>query len=978
MLHANRFIQSFFRLPVSARHSFSFLLGEFWGMVDDPDELFQMILDVKQEVEKVVSIRSQIEGIDAFQNHMASLRWNSKSLQKNAFLRDYWENKFNCSISEKTCNSEDFLEPITRPIVRHVVAPLVIDSIYTITAYLDNFTKANTGQSVYYNNQKSIQEGSNHPVTKITSWTGNIISLIHPSAPPMGWLQPSRWVYEFLLLNTTGNQTEQNQYVLLGKWEINNGNRTLEFDDTTHSWNSETSVTCLIPNTVDPTEMPSFTLSQEIDLEVSSIQPNQAQPPTTTNSSLKCSHTKVIGLVAVPIGIAVFHVLFGIFFVVRKGWPTVRHSALSLGGVLLIIDSIVVILIAILIVSNALPSLECDNLILDFLINTFGCVCYAALLVKLLSQSGSTLNQFTARLSVYVLIVSIQMTLSGLAFFNFNIKDTLYQTNADHCLEARQHIMVVVAYWYNVAINVFSVVTLLIAYCGQHQLMFNSKPQVVVAVATTCFIFQAVAVSILLWTSNCLVHSAFLVVTAVYPAIVTLAISVTTTMSSVLKKRYLDENGIPTSISVRRDLPRIQSHHYISNLMQNSAFLSLQIFLEDDVIKEMHDVVIDPNRLDVGKEIGKGNFGEVLQGKLDGTVPVAIKSIQSRLSQSEVNSFIKEGLQMKNLNHPNVMELIGICWSDDPTNERHVSPYIVLPFMDLGDLKTFLRKRRPNRRTEVPDNPSKEPIDLVQLVKFGHQIARGMEYISAKGIIHRDLAARNCMINWNQEIKVADFGLARTTVEGKEYYRMGQGGELPIRWMALESLVYMTFDVKTDVWSYGVTLWEVMTLAQVPYPGRQNQDVIALLRSGQRLERPENCPEEIYEIMSQCWDVYPESRPSFTSIVELLEEFLSEAMNYFDPTTPKLVEPPTDLPTPQQSEEMEEEKQSKEPDNACACACDVAADSKDAMATVIANESLTDELRPKTDVECKLETTETLNEAVDERAEETTATSNSD
>ena len=549
MLHANRFIQSFFRLPVSARHSFSFLLGEFWGMVDDPDELFQMILDVKQEVEKVVSIRSQIEGIDAFQNHMASLRWNSKSLQKNAFLRDYWENKFNCSISEKTCNSEDFLEPITRPIVRHVVAPLVIDSIYTITAYLDNFTKANTGQSVYYNNQKSIQEGSNHPVTKITSWTGNIISLIHPSAPPMGWLQPSRWVYEFLLLNTTGNQTEQNQYVLLGKWEINNGNRTLEFDDTTHSWNSETSVTCLIPNTVDPTEMPSFTLSQEIDLEVSSIQPNQAQPPTTTNSSLKCSHTKVIGLVAVPIGIAVFHVLFGIFFVVRKGWPTVRHSALSLGGVLLIIDSIVVILIAILIVSNALPSLECDNLILDFLINTFGCVCYAALLVKLLSQSGSTLNQFTARLSVYVLIVSIQMTLSGLAFFNFNIKDTLYQTNADHCLEARQHIMVVVAYWYNVAINVFSVVTLLIAYCGQHQLMFNSKPQVVVAVATTCFIFQAVAVSILLWTSNCLVHSAFLVVTAVYPAIVTLAISVTTTMSSVLKKRYLDENGIPTSIS---------------------------------------------------------------------------------------------------------------------------------------------------------------------------------------------------------------------------------------------------------------------------------------------------------------------------------------------------------------------------------------------------------------------------------------------
>jgi serine/threonine protein kinase len=144
------------------------------------------------------------------------------------------------------------------------------------------------------------------------------------------------------------------------------------------------------------------------------------------------------------------------------------------------------------------------------------------------------------------------------------------------------------------------------------------------------------------------------------------------------------------------------------------------------------------------------------------------------------------------------------------------------------------------------------------------------------------------------EIKVADFGLARAMTEGKDYYRMGQRGQLPVRWMALESLIDMVFTKRTDIWSFGVTLWEVMTLAQLPYPGRQNHEVMPLLKKGERLEKPPECPQEIYDLMYKCWIVNPEARPSFSTLVRELEEFLSELMNYFDPMASDKSDKPAD------------------------------------------------------------------------------------
>jgi serine/threonine protein kinase len=138
-------------------------------------------------------------------------------------------------------------------------------------------------------------------------------------------------------------------------------------------------------------------------------------------------------------------------------------------------------------------------------------------------------------------------------------------------------------------------------------------------------------------------------------------------------------------------------------------------------------------------------------------------------------------------------------------------------------------------------------------------------------------------VNFDLEIKVSDFGLSRS-MEGKGYYRMGTVIRLPVKWMAPESLIDQVFTTKSDVWSYGVTLWEVMSLAQSPYPGVDNQDILVYLKQGKRLIKPDECPQSIYDVMSKCWLQIPHHRPTFSDLVGEIEEYLEELMNYFDPT----------------------------------------------------------------------------------------------
>ncbi|KAL1769186.1 tyrosine-protein kinase receptor UFO isoform X2 [Sigmodon hispidus] len=290
--------------------------------------------------------------------------------------------------------------------------------------------------------------------------------------------------------------------------------------------------------------------------------------------------------------------------------------------------------------------------------------------------------------------------------------------------------------------------------------------------------------------------------------------------------------------------------------------------ISEELKEKLRDVMVDRHKVALGKTLGEGEFGAVMEGQLnqdDSILKVAVKTMKIAIcTRSELEDFLSEAVCMKEFDHPNVMRLIGVCFQGSD-REGFPEPVVILPFMKHGDLHSFLLYSR------LGDQPVFLPTQM--LVKFMADIASGMEYLSTKRFIHRDLAARNCMLNENMSVCVADFGLSKKIYNG-DYYRQGRIAKMPVKWIAIESLADRVYTSKSDVWSFGVTMWEIATRGQTPYPGVENSEIYDYLRQGNRLKQPVDCLDGLYALMARCWELNPRDRPSFAELREDLENTL--------------------------------------------------------------------------------------------------------
>ncbi|XP_054159101.1 hepatocyte growth factor receptor-like [Oppia nitens] len=292
--------------------------------------------------------------------------------------------------------------------------------------------------------------------------------------------------------------------------------------------------------------------------------------------------------------------------------------------------------------------------------------------------------------------------------------------------------------------------------------------------------------------------------------------------------------------------------------------------ISDEIMDSIRiqNIYIERKYIKLESVLGMGEFGKVYKAllfdnQLNNEREVAAKTLKkSKINDvNTIEAFLMEGLIMKDFNHLNVLTLIGVCF--ETTGE----PIIVLPFMSNGDLLSYIRN----------DN---NYLTARMLLMFAIDIAKGMSYLSEHHFIHRDLAARNCLIDDKLLVKIADFGLSRDLFN-KDYYKsINQKCKLPVKWMSPESLERGVYDTKTDVWSYGVLVWELMTRGVKPYPNVSNSKIDKYLKQGQRLLKPYHCPQIVYtNVLMRCWSYDSQLRPTFDELVVEIESIIEKLVN---------------------------------------------------------------------------------------------------
>ncbi|CAG0891255.1 unnamed protein product [Darwinula stevensoni] len=328
------------------------------------------------------------------------------------------------------------------------------------------------------------------------------------------------------------------------------------------------------------------------------------------------------------------------------------------------------------------------------------------------------------------------------------------------------------------------------------------------------------------------------------------------------------------------------------------------------------------NRLHLETVLGEGEFGRVLKGQALGILPhepgyrtVAVKMPKNPGNAIEERDLLSEFHLLKDVSHPNVIRVLGIV------TQQGGPVMLILEFCKYGCLRSYLRKCVGGEEFEENEAGSGESLTPNDILSIAWQIARGMAYIANMRLVHRDLAARNVLLAEGRQCKISDFGLTRDVYEGDIYMKISKG-RVPVKWMAPESLVDGVYTSKSDVWSFGVLLWELTTMGASPYPGVPLENLVSLLESGYRMSRPTSSAPELYSLMKSCWTYKPAERPDFQTLSDKLEELLQSSSEYLEVKQPCASNamyflPSSEEPTAEREREVKvEEHEEVDPSNA--------------------------------------------------------------
>ncbi|XP_063974035.1 uncharacterized protein LOC135160874 isoform X2 [Diachasmimorpha longicaudata] len=354
----------------------------------------------------------------------------------------------------------------------------------------------------------------------------------------------------------------------------------------------------------------------------------------------------------------------------------------------------------------------------------------------------------------------------------------------------------------------------------------------------------------------------------------------------IRNRKVLEESDTSSEISCRKDALNLENGDFKTSIEKAITKLPRIQHLCHETEKSPSPSSQESrwefsrDKLRLQTVLGQGNFGQVWKAEADdltghqGTTRlVAVKTVKEGASARENEDLVRELEIMQQLgNHPNVVTLLGCCTEEEPH-------YLILEYVMYGKLLAYLRDHR-TRQDFYNFSEDSAALTSRDLTVFGYCVARGMEYLASKKIIHRDLAARNVLVDHNKLCKIADFGMSRFANEDGECIETRHGrNALPIRWMAPESLIYSLFTTKTDVWSFGILMWEIVTLGSTPYPDMAAREVMRNVQNGYRLERPSHCRSELFRVIARCWHADPDRRPEFQTLRRDLAQLLEDNMN---------------------------------------------------------------------------------------------------